>query len=273
MATSRVVGILGGMGPAAGADFVRLFVEACGEHLRRQGLPVSDQAYPEHWLAQVPVPDRSTALDQPHNGGHQPLEAMLQAMGRLAALGATTVAVACNTAHAWHSQLQARFPQLEVLHVAQEVARSLAARGVGRVGLLATEGTYRSGLYDQALEAAGLQCCIPDAPGQERLMQGIYQGVKAGDMALARQCFSEVARSLARQQRGRHAGAGLHRNPAGARCAGRPGRDGAGGSGCIAGTRPGQESLRGGRLGRRLPLLGCYAPGPVLPEGVRLLPD
>lgn len=199
MVTPRVVGILGGMGPAAGADFVRLFVQACGEHLHRHGLPVSDQAFPEHWLAQVPVPDRSTALDLPHSGSHQPLEPMLQAMGRLAALGATTVAIACNTAHAWHSQLQARFPQLEVLHVAQEVARSLAACGVGRVGLLATQGTYRTGLYDRALREAGLQCCIPDAPGRERLMQGIYQGVKAGNLALARQCFSEVARALADQ--------------------------------------------------------------------------
>src|SRR5256885_12615477 len=34
----RAVGILGGMGPAAGADFVRLFVQACTAHLQQQGL-------------------------------------------------------------------------------------------------------------------------------------------------------------------------------------------------------------------------------------------
>jgi aspartate racemase len=67
---------------------------------------------------------------------------MLQAMGKLAALGATTVAIACNTAHAWHGELQRYFPQLEVLHV----ARALARKGIKEVGLLATEGTYRSGL-------------------------------------------------------------------------------------------------------------------------------
>jgi aspartate racemase len=31
---------------------------------------------------------------------------MLQAMGKLAALGAATIAVACNTAQVWHSVLQ-----------------------------------------------------------------------------------------------------------------------------------------------------------------------
>ena len=58
----RAVGILGGMGPAAGADFVRLFVQACTRHLQGQGLPVHDQAYPEHWLVQLPMPDRTQAL-------------------------------------------------------------------------------------------------------------------------------------------------------------------------------------------------------------------
>ena len=127
---TRVVGILGGMGPAAGADIARLFVAACTAHMQRSGVQVSDQAFPEHWLAQVPVPDRSAALGQRGFGGHQPLEPMLQAMGKLAALGAQTVAVACNTAHAWHAELQQRFPQIEVLHVAREVARALAGRGV-----------------------------------------------------------------------------------------------------------------------------------------------
>lgn len=195
----QVVGILGGMGPAAGADFARLFVRACADHMRASGLVVSDQGFPEHWLAQVPVPDRSAALDSPGFGVHQPLEPMLQALGKLAALGATTVAVACNTAHAWHGALQERFPQLELLHVAREVAIGLANRGVREVGLLATRGTYRAGLYDLALRAAGVQCHIPQPDEQDALMHGIYRGVKVGNMALAHTIFTQVAGTLARR--------------------------------------------------------------------------
>ncbi len=189
MSRTRVVGILGGMGPAAGADFARLFVQACAGHMRALNIPVSDQAFPEHWLAQVPVPDRSAALESNDPG----------AVGKLAALGATTVAVACNTAHAWHAALQQRFPHIEVLHVAREVARTLAARGVREVGLMATEGTYRAGLYDQALRQAGLACHTPLPAERERLMRGIYDGVKVGNLALAHDCFSEVARALAQR--------------------------------------------------------------------------
>ncbi len=192
----RMVGILGGMGPAAGADFARLFVEACTARMRTLGIAVRDQAYPEHWLAQVPVPDRTAGLDDPRPSAHQPGDALLQATGRLAALGVRAVAIACNTAHAWHGLLQERFPQLAVLHMPREVAALLRSQGRRRVGLLATQGTYRSGLYRLALEQAGIGCLEPDAAGRERLMQGIYDGVKAGDMALARRCFREVAQAL-----------------------------------------------------------------------------
>lgn len=192
----RTVGILGGMGPAAGADFVRLFVQACTARMQALGLPVTDQAYPEHWLAQVPVPDRTAALQNESPGAHQPGDALLQATGRLAALGAQVLAIACNTAHAWHGLLQARFPHLQVLHAVREVATVLGAQGVQRVGLLATEGTYRTGLYPLPLQQAGIVCVEPGAAHRALLMRGIYDGVKAGDLPLARRCFAEVARAL-----------------------------------------------------------------------------
>ncbi len=192
----HVVGILGGMGPAAGADFVRLFVQACTQHMQCSGQAVIDQSFPEHWLAQVPVPDRSHALEDVHSGAHQPLEPMLQALGRLAALGVRSVAIACNTAHAWHAPLQARFPQIEVLHMAREVAIHLAAQGVREAVLMATQGTYRAGVYEKALQDAGVHCHTPTLAERARIMHGIYNGVKAGQMPLAAQCFSDVAISL-----------------------------------------------------------------------------
>jgi len=192
------VGILGGMGPAAGADFVRLFVDACTELMQAAGAPVTDQAYPEHWLAQVPVPDRSQALRQTTDHlRSRPLEAMRQVAVRLSALGVRTVAIACNTAHAWHAPLQASFPGLEVIDGLREVACELSRRGVREAGLLATEGTYSSGIYQAALEAVGIRCHVPQPAEQQVLMDGIYRGVKAGDMALARRNFSDVARALA----------------------------------------------------------------------------
>ena len=195
-AAPRSVGILGGMGPAAGADFVRLFVHACMQAMRDDGQAVSDQAFPEHWLAQVPVPDRTRALHAQGPDADAPLPAMAGALERLQGLGACAVAMACNTAHAWHERLQARFPRIELLHIATEVAAHLQGLGAGAAVLLATQGTYRTGLYDEALDRAGIRCHLPSEPEREALMDGIYQGVKAGDIDHARERFIHVARQV-----------------------------------------------------------------------------
>lgn len=72
----------------------------------------------------------------------------------------------------------------------------LRARGTGRVGLLATQGTYSSGIYPKALAEAGLVCHVPLEAERDCLMRGIYSGVKAGDLVFARQQFEKVAGAL-----------------------------------------------------------------------------
>ncbi|MFX1739881.1 aspartate/glutamate racemase family protein [Paraburkholderia kururiensis] len=191
------VGILGGMGPAAGVDFVRLFLSACERCLREHGTPIVDQAFPEHWLAQIPVVDRSRALLDPN--APQPLQGMSLAIERLARLGARTVAVACNTAHAWQAALQREQPDVELLHIAKETAMHLRASGVTSAMLLATEGTYRMALYQQAFDACGILCVLPAARERGALMEGIYDGVKAGRLELARERFAAVGRVLHEQ--------------------------------------------------------------------------
>ncbi|QIL82538.1 aspartate/glutamate racemase family protein [Diaphorobacter sp. HDW4A] len=192
LAPPQSVGILGGMGPAAGADFVRLFVEACTSYLQSHGEEVRDQSFPEHWLVQMPIPDRTIAIQQSRADVQDPAPHLLQGVGRLAALGVRSVAVACNTAHVWHGQMQALFPQLSILHIAEETARHLQQQGAQKAILLATEGTYRTGLYDQTLRAYGIAPLVPDEEGVALLMQGIYEGVKRGDIDFASRRFGEV---------------------------------------------------------------------------------
>ena len=190
----RRIGILGGMGPAAGVEMARLFVQACEDILDARGEPIRDQAYPEHVLLQVPLPDRTTAL---LSGATQLVgERMSAALQRLAAIEVSTVAIACNTAHAWHAHLQARHPALELLNVGQVVAEELQQLGATQVGLLATTGTYAAAVYDDWLRRAGIACATPEPHEREALMRGIYDGVKAGDRPLAKALFTQVADAL-----------------------------------------------------------------------------
>ena len=82
-------------------------------------------------------PYRTAAL---LDGGATPLPGMVAALRKLASLGAKSVAVACNTAHAWHEELQRSCPELELLHIVKQTAQQLVQRhGVLTLVLACTE--------------------------------------------------------------------------------------------------------------------------------------
>lgn len=200
-AMNQTVGILGGMGPSAGAAFAATFVRACTDRLNDLGVAVADQAYPEHWLVQTPIADRMTALLASDGSYAAPLQGMTVAMTKMSMLGVRTVAIACNTAHAWHGDLQSLFPNLEVLHIVRELIQELNVSGVRCVGLLATEGTYAMGLYAKELALGGIECVIPTAQERAVLTEGIYAGVKSNRLDQATACFTQVANALCVRER------------------------------------------------------------------------
>lgn len=191
-ANVNTVAILGGMGPFAGADLLSKFLSACIDEIIARGGNVNDQAFPAHYLSQWPHPDRTKALLAGKPEQDLVLSSLSQSVSALQTLDVRAIAIACNTAHAWHQELAGRHAGVELLHIAEVTARA-ACRLDGRpVGLLATEGTYRSRLYSPFFECQGLVCIEPDDAESTLLMQGIYRGVKAGNMALGRRCLSEV---------------------------------------------------------------------------------
>jgi aspartate racemase len=62
-----------------------------------------------------------------------------------------------------------------VLHIAQQTALHLKAGGARQALVLATDGTYDSGLYDAALADCGIAALRPDrraGPGSCRHLRG-----------------------------------------------------------------------------------------------------
>ena len=63
---------------------------------------------------------------------------------------------------------------------AGETARLLASQGRRRPGILATDGTIQTELYQTEFSAAGIQAVIPTPEAQKLVMSLIYDDVKAG---------------------------------------------------------------------------------------------
>lgn len=178
---AKVLGVLGGMGPAATVAFlarVQALTPARGDadHIRAL-IDINPQ-----------VPDRNT----------QPGEAESE-LGRMAAglraLGAEVLAMPCNTAHAQAAGIRA--VGLPFIDMIAETTTAASASGVRRVGVLATPGG--ESLYVAALSSAGLEPVVLEGEARGRFMDLIY-GVKAGDTGpRARAAMAGLAQDLARR--------------------------------------------------------------------------
>jgi aspartate racemase len=111
---------------------------------------------------------------------------MVEIGNQLKSMGATVVATPCITAHYFHEALQGDIG-LPLIHAIRATAAVLRRAGVQKVGLMATDGTVQSGIFQKEIEACGMELVLPSDEGQRGVMTLIYDQVKAGlepDLAL-----------------------------------------------------------------------------------------
>lgn len=184
--TTEVIGILGGMGPAATADFYAKLVSMT------PGRSDQDHLTTVIW-SDPTIPDRTEAL---LGNGPDPTPWLLNGSRVLREAGATVIAIPCNTAHAFVPRI-ADHVGLPIIHMIGEVARHLTTvrPAVRTAGLLATTGTVRAGLYQEWLDRYGIRLVLPDEDDQHSEVMAAIRAVKAGIGGAA------VTASLARAAR------------------------------------------------------------------------
>ncbi len=164
------LGVIGGLGPMATAYYMELVV--------RMTDVSRDQDHPEMIVMNVPtIPDRTAYILG--KSEDNPVPPMIALGRQLAQLGVGVIATPCVTAHYFHDALQQGIG-LPVIHVIEATASLLRETGITRVGLMATDGTVDSGIFQKKLEDAGIQTILPDAAEQAGVMALIYDQIKAG---------------------------------------------------------------------------------------------
>ena len=188
--TTEIIGILGGMGPAATADFYAKLVSMTPGH--------SDQDHLKTVIWSDPtIPDRTEAL---LGNGPDPTPWLLNGSRILREAGATVIAIPCNTAHAFVPRIAAH-AGLPIIHMIAEVARHLTTLdpAVHTAGLLATTGTVRAGLYQEWLQRHGIRLLLPDPTSRQDQVMAAIRVVKAGDQAAAAAPLADAAQQLSAQ--------------------------------------------------------------------------
>lgn len=166
-----VIGVLGGMGPLATADFYAKVVSLTPA--------VVDQDHVRMVIwADPTIPDRSSAL---LDGGVSPLTALTRGLTSLETAGADVIAIPCNTAHAYLEKLRevGTVPILDMVELA--VADAMAAcPGLSRLGVLATRGTHAAQLYERRAATLGLELVLLAAHQQRDLIDRAIVMIKSG---------------------------------------------------------------------------------------------
>ena len=177
------IGIIGGMGPAAGldlADKITAQTRARGDH---DHLPVALLSYPRR------IVDRSTFLF--NQTDENPGIALAEIARQLEQVGAVVAGMPCNTAHApaifdtIQHELDVTGHDIQLLHMIEETVQFMKQHTphVSCVGTLSTLAVYDLQLHRAPLEAAGFDVVVPDdAIKREKVNRTIFDntfGLKA----------------------------------------------------------------------------------------------
>jgi aspartate racemase len=166
-ASKVVIGIIGGLGPAAGASFYKRLIELTPARDDQEHLNVV-------LISRSDIPSR---VDHLAGRGPSPEFKLIEVARALQSAGATLLVIPSSTTHAYYPAI-ARAVAVPVVHLPREVAKYTVGRGWLRVGLLVTQATIDAGLYQQVLHD---RCDIEfGSDAIRKQVQDVIHAVKAG---------------------------------------------------------------------------------------------
>lgn len=167
---NKKMGVIGGMGPKATSAF---FEKVIANTVSNKDQDHIDMVILNH----ASLPDRTHAI---LTKDEKPFLQLVQKDIQLLELaGVHNIAIPCNTAHYFYDKIQA-MTTINVINMVHESVKEVYRRfgKKAKVGILATNGTINSGIYQKQCLEYGLQPHTPNAEVQQQVMDLIYKKVK-----------------------------------------------------------------------------------------------
>lgn len=185
----QTLGVLGGMGPAACAEFLKI--------LARDAPAKDDSEHPKIIMLSDPeTPDRSDGL---MGLGPDPMPVIRRNLLKLVEWGADLLAVPCNTAHYFIDRFRDELP-VPLIHIVEATVEAAKDLSKGNCSwLLATDGTQKSLIYPICAERMHYHFLKPSQEQQDKI-QSCIRYVKSGDLATAGELINEVVNALWRER-------------------------------------------------------------------------
>ncbi|MGI9223501.1 MAG: aspartate/glutamate racemase family protein [Woeseiaceae bacterium] len=168
--SQKIVGVLGGMGPDATVDFMAKVIAMTEASCDQDHVRMLVDHNPH-------VPNRQEAI---LGDGEDPGPVLGEMAAALEARGADFLVIPCNTAYVFEDAIleETRIPLISII-TESVAAVTDAVPAATSVGLLATDGCLRAGIYQDGIEAAGMAAVLPTATELDEIMV-LVNAIKAG---------------------------------------------------------------------------------------------
>lgn len=165
----RMIGILGGMGPEATAEFYKRILKLCQiEHGA-----VQDKDYPQVAIYSMApkgsdesgIANRKLLLTE-----------FIDGIIRLTVSGCDFVVLPCNTAHTFLDELKTHV-KIPLISMTEKTVERIKRSGVRTIGLLSSEDSYKEEVYAAALKKAGIKLIVPSEKEKKRVTDVILHAM------------------------------------------------------------------------------------------------
>lgn len=182
----KKLGVLGGMGPLASAEFMVRLTNLTPAYKDQDHIPTVLWSDPR-------VPDRSTSIK---NHDNLPLPWLEDGVRGLQAAGCDHIVIPCNTAHYWYDDLiKLGTPITHIVDSVEEELNLITSKKE-TIGILGTQGTIEWGLYQTKLGKKGWNCIVPCQLEMTAFVQPGIELVKSNDIDIAHSLLIKAIHNL-----------------------------------------------------------------------------
>lgn len=161
------LGIIGGMGPEATVNFYNRIVKHTKANKDQDHI---DMVILNH----ASLMDRTYAIK--NNKKSEFLNQISEDIKILEYVGVNNIAIPCNTCHTFLEDIQ-KMTKIPIINMIEETCKNID-NGL-KIGLMATEGTISSNLYQKWFNKFNINYYLPESRIQDKIMEIIYNDAKA----------------------------------------------------------------------------------------------
>ena len=177
------IGIIGGLGPLATVKFMEMLNTRLNNYHNEYEIVV---------INDPTTPDRTSYILD--NNNENPIHAILKMVKKLELFKCDLIVMPCNTASYFYKEITSN-TNILFINIVEETVQYLNKLNIIKVGLLATEGTIKSKIYEELLNEYNIELIVPDKSEQYTISSIIYDGIKSGKHIDLNK-FNEIVKDL-----------------------------------------------------------------------------